>query len=73
MTIARPGCRACSDTLAPFYATLLANAANIVLEPLLIFGLGWGVRGAAGAIAVAQASCCWQRRAWVMVVSRRSA
>ena len=46
-----------SDTRAPFYASLLANIANILLEPLLIFTCGWGVMGAAGAIAIAQVSC----------------
>jgi Na+-driven multidrug efflux pump len=35
-------------------ATLASNAINLVLEPILIFHFGWGVRGAAGAIVAAQ-------------------
>lgn len=46
--------RGLGDTRTPFYATLGSNLINILLEPLFIFGLGWGVRGAAGAITMAQ-------------------
>ena len=34
-------------------ASALATAVNVFLDPLLIFGLGWGCAGA----AVATASC----------------
>ena len=37
-------------------ATLTAVAINIILDPLFIFGLGWGIRGAAIATVLAQAS-----------------
>ncbi len=35
-------------------ATLIAVAANLVLDPLFIFGFGWGIRGAALATVLAQ-------------------
>lgn len=50
--------RGLGDTRAPFYATLVSNALNVVLEPIFIFVFGWGVRGAATAIAVAQVASC---------------
>ena len=46
--------RGLGQTRTPFVATAGANALNIALEPLLIFSLGWGVKGAALAIAVSQ-------------------
>jgi putative MATE family efflux protein len=39
--------RAQGDTLTPFKAISLANAINIVLDPLFIFTFGWGIAGAA--------------------------
>jgi Na+-driven multidrug efflux pump len=36
-------------------ATLIAVAANLVLDPLFIFGFNWGIRGAALATVLAQA------------------
>eukprot|EP00887_Chlorella_sp_A99_P001482 scaffold8.g1482.t1 len=47
--------RGLGDTKAPFYATIVMNALNIGLEYVLIWQLGWGVRGAAVAMAMAQA------------------
>ena len=48
---------------SPRYAmlSLLAGAVcNIILDPILIFGLGWGVRGAAVATVLSQAvGACW--------------
>lgn len=35
------------DTLTPFKAISLANAINIVLDPILIFYFDWGISGAA--------------------------
>lgn len=46
--------RGLGDTEAPLLATILSNLVNVILEPLFIFQLGWGVQGAAGAISVAQ-------------------
>jgi MATE family multidrug resistance protein len=42
------------DTRTPLLVTLVVNAVNLVLDPLLIFGLGWGLVGAAVATVVAQ-------------------
>jgi putative MATE family efflux protein len=39
--------RAQGDTFTPFKAMALANTINIVLDPILIFNLGWGISGAA--------------------------
>lgn len=40
--------------------TLLGAALNIVLDPILIFGMGWGVRGAAIATVLSQTvSAAW--------------
>jgi putative MATE family efflux protein len=39
--------RAQGDTLTPFLAISIANAVNIVLDPILIFYFGWGISGAA--------------------------
>lgn len=49
------GCyRGFQDTRTPFYATLASNVINVVLGALFIFGLGWGVRGAAAGTVLAQ-------------------
>lgn len=42
------------DTLTALWVTLALNAVNLVLDPLLIFGLGWGLTGAAWATVAAQ-------------------
>lgn len=42
------------DTRTPLVVTLGLNAVNLVLDPVLIFGLGWGLAGAAIATVVAQ-------------------
>jgi putative MATE family efflux protein len=39
--------RAQGDTMTPFKAISIANAINIVLDPILIFTLNWGIAGAA--------------------------
>lgn len=46
--------RGYQDTRTPLLVTLLLNLVNLVLDPLLIFGAGWGVAGAATATVVAQ-------------------
>jgi Na+-driven multidrug efflux pump len=49
------GCyRGFQDTRTPFYATLASNIINVVLGAVFIFGLGWGVRGAAAGTVLAQ-------------------
>ncbi len=46
--------RGWQDTRTPFYVSLGLNAVNLVLDPLFIFGFGWGLQGAALATATAQ-------------------
>lgn len=60
------------DTRTPLVVTLAMNGVNLVLDPLLIFGLGWGLEGAAIATAVAQ----WSGAlffVWMILRSRREA
>ncbi len=58
--LANAALQGAGDTLRPMYAMGLANLLNIVLDPLLIFGLGpvpaLGVRGAAIATVLSQAA-----------------
>jgi MATE family multidrug resistance protein len=42
------------NTSTPFRITAAINAINLVLDPLLIFGAGWDIRGAAWATVIAQ-------------------
>jgi len=46
--------RGLADTRATFYATVLSNAINVFLAPVLVFNAGWGVGGAAAATVFAQ-------------------
>lgn len=52
--IANTTARAQGDTLTPFKAIALANTVNLILDPLLIFGFGWGISGAAIATWIAR-------------------
>ncbi|MFP3915750.1 MAG: MATE family efflux transporter, partial [Actinomycetota bacterium] len=58
--------RGLQDTRTPLAITLGVNLLNLALDPLLIFGLGWGLEGAATATVVAQWSgaACF---AWLLV------
>ena len=45
------------------YATILTVTINAILDPLFIFGFGWGIRGAAIATVLAQIlALVWQFR-----------
>ncbi len=55
------------DTKTPLVVTLAINAVNLVLDPILIFGAGLDVAGAAVATVVAQ----WLGAAWFVVLLRR--
>ena len=46
--------RGLADARTPLLASLTSNILNVILAPILIFYLGWGVRGAAAAIVMAQ-------------------
>lgn len=46
--------RGFQNTRTPLMISLLLNGINIVLDPLFIFGFGWGLAGAALATALAQ-------------------
>lgn len=64
--------RGWQDTRTPFVVALVLNAVNLVLDPVLIFGLGWGLAGAATATAVAQ----WTGAVaflWLILGARREA
>ncbi len=54
ITAANGAYRGFEDTRMPFYVTLVINVVNIVLDPILIFGAGLGIEGAAYATLVAQ-------------------
>ena len=56
--------RGYQDTRTPLMVTLGLNTVNLVLDPILIFGLGWGVAGAAWATVVAQ----WFGAAWFLAL-----
>jgi MATE family multidrug resistance protein len=60
--------RGYQDTRTPLLVTLGLNAVNLVLDPLLIFGLGWGLKGAALATLVAQ----WSGAFWFLHLLLRS-
>ncbi|WP_344202857.1 MATE family efflux transporter [Aeromicrobium alkaliterrae] len=59
------------DLRTPLYATVSACVANVGLNAVLIYGLGWGVAGAALGTVVAQ----WGAAVWLVttVVRRASA
>lgn len=46
--------RGYQDTRTPMMVTIGFNIINLTLDPILIFGLGWGLAGAAVATVVAQ-------------------
>ncbi|MFB6263496.1 MAG: MATE family efflux transporter [Bradymonadaceae bacterium] len=46
--------RGYQDTRTPMFVTVGLSGLNLLLDPILIFGLGWGLAGAATATLVAQ-------------------
>lgn len=71
-TAAHGAFRGYQDTRTPLWVALLVNAINLVLDPLLIFGLGMGIAGAAWATVIAQ----WTGALvflWLLLGARREA
>src|SRR5690606_1375600 len=64
--------RGWQDTRTPLNVSIGLNLVNLVLDPILIFGAGWGIRGAAIATVIAQwAGAAWFL--WLIFVRRREA
>lgn len=62
--------RGYQDTRTPLVVTIALNVVNLILDPILIFGLGWGLAGAAWATLIAQwAGALWFL--WILFGSRR--
>jgi putative MATE family efflux protein len=68
VTAAHGAFRGYQDTRTPLLVTLGLNAVNLVLDPLFIFGFGWGLRGAALATLAAQ----WFGALWFIHLLLRS-
>lgn len=60
--------RGYQDTRTPLLVTLGLNLVNLVLDPLFIFGFGWGLEGAALATLIAQ----WVGALWFIYLLLRS-
>ena len=54
IVVAEGAFRGYGNTKIPLYASLAASIVNLVLDPILMFPLGMGVKGAAAATALAQ-------------------
>ncbi|MDH5372901.1 MAG: MATE family efflux transporter [Acidimicrobiia bacterium] len=68
ITVGHGAFRGFQDTATPLIVTLGLNLVNLVLDPLFIFGFGWGIRGAAIATLVAQ----WVGAIWFVCLFARS-
>ncbi len=64
ITLGHGAFRGHQDTRTPFYVTIGFNIVNLVLDPLLIFGAGWGLEGAAVATLIAQ----WVGATWFVAL-----
>ncbi len=64
--------RGFQDTRTPMVVTFGLTAVNLVLDPLLIFGAGWGIAGAAWATVAAQIGGA-AAFLWLLLVRRRAA
>ena len=78
VTVAHGVFRGFQDTRTPLVVTLGLNLINLVLDPILIFGFGAGIAGAAWATVVAQwagavwfVTLMWRRRTDLGLAARR--
>ncbi len=62
ITVGHGAFRGYQDTATPLWVTLGVNVLNLVADPLLIFGLGWGIVGAAVATVASQ----WLGAVWFL-------
>jgi putative MATE family efflux protein len=60
--------RGVADLRTPLVVLIAGNVANIVLEVLFVYGLGWGIEGSAWGTAIAQLG---MGAAFVVVILRR--
>ena len=67
VTVGHGAFRGMQDTRTPLLVTIGLNVINLVGDPLLIFGAGWGLRGAAVATVAAQ----WIGAVWFLVLLNR--
>lgn len=56
LTVGHAVYRGLGDTRTPMFVSLGLSLINVVLDPILIFGLGWGLVGAGYASVVAQSA-----------------
>jgi putative MATE family efflux protein len=54
IVVAEGAFRGYGDTTIPLLASLVASVMNLILDPILMFTMGWGVSGAAAATGVSQ-------------------
>jgi putative MATE family efflux protein len=54
IVVAEGAFRGYGDTKIPLLASLVASFINLILDPILMFSIGWGVKGAAAATAISQ-------------------
>jgi MATE family multidrug resistance protein len=67
ITAAQGAFRGFQDNRTPLKVVLAANVANAVIDPILIFGLGWGITGAALGSVIGQ----WGGAVWFLFLLRR--
>ena len=60
MLVGHGAFRGRQDTATPLRVTLAFNLVNLILDPVLIFAVGWGLAGAAVATTIAQ----WMGAVW---------
>jgi putative MATE family efflux protein len=72
ITAAHGAFRGYQNTRTPLVVTIALNVVNLILDPVFIFGFGWGLAGAAWATLIAQ----WAGALWFLGLlfgSRREA